>query len=101
MHTFLLQAAAPAPDGIASLFPLLIALVMVVFFIVPSYLQRRKQTQFLKELTTGTVIYTNSGIIGTIVKLETNEVTIQVDEKSRMRILRSAIAGVYNKKADA
>jgi preprotein translocase subunit YajC len=98
LSLFFLQAAATgAPTGLAPFFPLLFALIIAVFFIIPGYMKQRKQTAFLKALGVGATIYTNSGIIGKIVSLDDREVTLQIDEKTKMRIIRSTIGGVYEK----
>jgi preprotein translocase YajC subunit len=96
---FFLQA--PAPDTISALFPLFFALIIIFFFAVPNYMRQRKHKQFLSELGSGKTVYTNAGIIGKIVSIDEREATLLIDEKSKIRVLRSTIGGLYEKKGEA
>jgi preprotein translocase YajC subunit len=99
LDVFLLQA--PAPDTISALFPLLFAVVIIFFFALPNYLRQRKHKEFLAGLGSGKTVYTNAGIIGKIVTIDEREATLLIDEKSKIRVLRSTIGGLYEKKGDA
>ena len=88
--TFILQATT---NPILQFLPLaLIIVVMYFFFIRPQAKKQKEQSKFAKELTKGKEVVTASGIIGKIVKIDENEVTLMVDQKAQIRVLRSVIS---------
>ena len=90
MGLFLLQTS---PSAMVQFLPLaLIIVVMYFFFIRPQAKKQRLQSKFANELTKGKEVATASGLIGKIVKIDENEVTLMVDQKSQIRFLRSVIS---------
>lgn len=89
-------AQAPVqPGGIALFLPLI--LIMVIFYflmILPAQRKQKKVTEMLQALKTGDKVITNGGIYGTIVGLEPDAVQLRVAEQVKMKIARSAIAGL-------
>ena len=91
---FLLQS--PAQPGSIGLFLPLI-LIMVIFYflmILPAQRRQKKVNEMLKNLKTGDKIITNGGIYGTIVGLEDEAVQLRIAEQVKVRVSRSAIAGL-------
>lgn len=83
------------PSGIALFLPLI--LIMVIFYflmILPAQRRQKKVTEMLKTLKTGDKVITNGGIYGTIVGLEDEAVQLRVAEQVKMKVARSAIAGL-------
>jgi preprotein translocase subunit YajC len=83
------------PSGIALFLPLI--LIMVIFYflmILPAQRRQKKVTEMLKALKTGDKVITNGGIYGTIVGLEDDAVQLRVAEQVKMKVSRSAIAGL-------
>ncbi|MGB8542806.1 MAG: preprotein translocase subunit YajC [Candidatus Acidiferrales bacterium] len=83
------------PSGIALFLPLI--LIMVIFYflmILPAQRRQKKVTEMLKALKTGDKVITNGGIYGTIVGLEDEAVQLRVAEQVKMKVARSAIAGL-------
>jgi preprotein translocase subunit YajC len=90
MFILFLQAG---PNPIIQFLPLaLIILVMYFFFIRPQAKKQKEQNKFINELTKGSEVVTASGIIGKIVKIDEKEVTILVDQKSQIRILKTLVS---------
>lgn len=90
-------AAAPNPFGFGG--PMFIwalfGLAFVMLFILPGRRQRKEQEQLLASLKPGVKIVTNSGIVGTIVKMKDGEDEITIrSEDTRLRVLRSTVARV-------
>lgn len=89
--TFMILQASP--NAMVQFLPLaLIIVVMYFFFIRPQAKKQRLQTKFVNELGKGKEVVTASGIIGKIVKIDENEVTLMVDQRSQIRFLRSVIS---------
>ena len=90
MDVFILQSG---PNAMVQFLPLaLIIVVMYFFFIRPQAKKQRLQTKFVNELSKGKEVATSSGLIGKIVKIDDNEVTLMVDQRSQIRFLRSVIS---------
>ena len=88
---FFLQAAGPS--WVSALMPLAIIAVFYFFILGPQMKRQRTQEKFIKDLGTGKEVYTTSGIIGRVVKVEDNIVTLLVDEKTKIRVIKSSISG--------
>ena len=90
MTHFILQAGSGA---IVQFLPLaLIILVMYFFFIRPQAKKQREQNKFVTELSKGNEVVTASGIIGKIVKIDDKEVTLMVDNKTQIRIIKTLVS---------
>jgi preprotein translocase subunit YajC len=93
--TFALQAQQPG--GIALFLPLI--LIMVIFYflmILPAQRRQKKVTEMLKALKNGDKVITNGGIYGTIVGLEDDAVQLRVADQVKIKVSRSAIAGLQS-----
>ena len=91
-----LIAQAPGqPGGIALFLPLI--LIMVIFYflmILPAQRRQKKVNEMLAALKNGDKVITNGGIYGTIVGLEGDTVQLRIAEQVKMKVARSAIAGM-------
>ena len=88
---FLLQASQSNP--IVGMLPLLaIVVVFYFFFIRPQQKKQKSQDRFIKEIQKGDEVVTTSGILGKVNKIEGNIVTLQLDNKIFIRIMKSAIS---------
>ena len=94
--TLLLLAQASAqPSGIALFLPLI--LIMVIFYflmIMPAQRRQKKVAEMLRNLKTGDKVITNGGMYGTIVGLEDDSVQLRSAEQVKIKLSRSAIAGL-------
>ena len=87
--------AQSQPSAWSQLLPLLI--IMVIFYvllILPAQRRQRRTNEMLANLKTGDKVITNGGIYGTIVAIEGEAVQLRIADQVRIRILRSAIAGL-------
>ena len=95
-ETLGLFVQAPSqPSGITLLLPLI--LIMVIFYflmIMPAQRRQKKVTEMLKNLKNGDKVITNGGIYGTIVGLEDDSVQLRIAEQVKIKLSRSAIAGL-------
>ena len=100
--SILLQAPAPNPL-IQYGFPLMIFLVFYFFILRPQSQKQKKQDTFLDSLEKGKEVVTSSGILGKITKIEDSIITLEVGNKSYIRVTKGAISReltdeVFNKK---
>jgi len=90
-----LVAQSQGPSGLTALLPLVI--IMVIFYvllILPSQRRQKKLAELISSLKTGDKVITNGGIYGTIVGLESDAVQLRIAEQVRIKVARSAIAGL-------
>lgn len=87
----MIYLAASNPGLINLLFMLGIVLVMYFFFIRPQAKRQKEQASFSESLKKGDEVVTASGLIGKISKVEGNTVQVQLDQKTFVRMLASAI----------
>ncbi len=91
-------AAAGGAGGIASFIPLILIFGVFYFMLIrPQQRQAKLQQQFLDELKTGNKVVTKGGIHGTITGLTDSVVTLEIADKVRIKVSRSAIAGPVTK----
>lgn len=74
------------------IFPLAIMAVFFFFIIRPQQKKQKDQKSFSDGLTKGDEVVTNSGLVGKIIKVEANFVTIQVGQKTFLKFLRGTIS---------
>src|SRR3984957_18754460 len=97
----LLAQASGQPSGLALFLPLI--LIMVIFYflmIMPAQRRQKKVAQMLKDLKTGDKVITNGGIYGVIVGLDPEAVQLRIAEQVKIRISRSAIAGLQTEEKE-
>jgi preprotein translocase subunit YajC len=95
----LFALAGPAREGepnpMSSL--VMMGLIFAVFYFVLILPMRRKQRKLetlVKQLKTGDKVVLNSGIFGTIIGVEDDAFQLRIDDKTRIKVLKSAVAGL-------
>jgi preprotein translocase subunit YajC len=77
--------------------PLVMILPMIAIFyfllIRPQQKKQKEQESWLKSLKKGDEVVTSGGVIGRISGLTDNTVTLEVQEKVRIKVLRSSVSG--------
>lgn len=89
--------AAPANSQVSPWVQLVpFALVLAIFYFIVLLPMRRRQKKvqtFLDNLKVGDRIVTTSGIYGSITKLSDRSVQLQIADKVRIEVARSAVGG--------
>ena len=84
------------PGGMLS--PILMFAIMfgVIYLLLirPQQKQQKKLREMLGNLKKGDQVVTNGGILGRVVNISENIITLEVDTKVNIRILRAQIAGM-------
>jgi preprotein translocase subunit YajC len=91
----LIALQAPGLGGLATFLPLVI--IMVIFYvllIMPAQRRQKKTQAMLAALKNGDKVITNGGVFGTIVGLEDDAIQLRIADQVRVKVLRSAIAGL-------
>jgi len=91
----LAQAQGGQAGGLTLFLPLI--LIMVIFYflmIMPAQRRQKKVNEMLRNLKNGDKVVTSGGIYGTIVGLEDDAVQLRIADQVKIKISRSAIAGL-------
>ena len=93
-----LGGAAPQngdPNPLANL--VLMVVIFSIFYLVlimPMRTKQRKLDDLIKGLKAGDKVVVSPGILGTIVSVEEDSFQVRVDDKTKLRVLKNAIAGL-------
>jgi preprotein translocase subunit YajC len=91
MELIILQASGGSPYATLIMMAM-IFLVMYFFMIRPQAKKAKLQDAFASGISKGDEVVTNSGIIGKVNKIEGDIIHLQVDQKTYLRIFRSALS---------
>ncbi|HOM03015.1 MAG TPA: preprotein translocase subunit YajC [Acetivibrio sp.] len=79
----------------ALIVPVAFIVIMYLMVILPQKKRDKKHSEMLQALKTGDNIVTTGGIIGKIINIKDDEVTIETSvERTQIKILRAAISRV-------
>ena len=81
----------------ANIFIVILIGGLILMMVLSSRSKRKQETQrrqMLSSLKKGDKITTIGGIVGTVVELREDEVTVKVDDSTRMKFARWAVRGV-------
>jgi len=73
---------------------ILIAIFLIFYFFIlrPQTQKQKKQDTFLQDLEKGKEVVTTSGILGKITKIDDSIITLEVGQKSYIRVTKGAIS---------
>lgn len=102
----LLALAGPAPSGEGNPFAsvILMGLIFGIFYfvlIMPMRNKQKKLEHLVQGLKSGDKVIINPGILGTIVGVEEEAFLVRVDDKTRIKVLKSAVSGLQGSPPEA
>jgi preprotein translocase subunit YajC len=83
------------PNPLSSL--VLMGVIFAIFYfilILPMRTKQKKLEQQIQAMKTGDRVIVNPGIFGVIVGVEDDAFQVRIDDKTRIKVLKSAIAGL-------
>ncbi|RMD80767.1 MAG: preprotein translocase subunit YajC [Gammaproteobacteria bacterium] len=90
--------AAPPPQGLLSLVPLLIIFVLFYFLLIRPQVKRAKEHRKMVEgLRKGDEVVTSGGLLGRIVEVEDGYLSLEVAEGVRVQVQKGAVSAVLPK----
>jgi preprotein translocase subunit YajC len=97
-YSFLVIAASATEGDPSPLFQMLpmLAIFAIFYFvlILPARNKQKKLEAVVSELKAGDRVIINPGIFGTVVSTEgDNALFVRIDDKTKIKVLRSAVAG--------
>ncbi len=82
-------------DSIGSFIPILLMFVILYFLMIrPQQKKQKEQREMINALSTGDEVMTSGGIVGKIVKVSENFVTLQVSEGTEIVIQKGSIVSL-------
>jgi preprotein translocase subunit YajC len=98
-----MQAAPGGGSALAAqLLPLILIGFIFYFLLIRPQNQRMKAHRaMLEAITRGETVVTNGGLIGKVVKVTETELTIDLGNAQKVRVMRSMIADVRDRAAPA
>ena len=88
-----MQPGAGQSNQIMAFLPLILLFAVFYFLLIrPQQKRAKTHKQFIENLKKGDRVVTSGGMYGTITGVTDDSVTIEVAEKVRVRVLKSAIA---------
>jgi len=90
------QAAQPSGSLLGNPLLLMIPFIAVFYFLMirPAQNRQKKVNEMLKNLKNGDKVITNGGIYGTIVGLEGDAIQLRIADQVKIKVSRSAVAGL-------
>jgi preprotein translocase subunit YajC len=98
----LFAAQGSAGNGLIAFLPL--AIIMVIFYvllILPAQRRQKKTQAMLSELKTGDKVVTTGGLYGTIVALDGDALQLRIADQVKVKVARSAVAGIQTEGKEA
>jgi preprotein translocase subunit YajC len=102
LNTILADAAAPAAtsatpptgSGFGMLFPMALVFVAMYFLMIrPQSQQRKRQAELLKTLKSGDKVATASGIVGTVITVKDNTVSLRSAD-AKMEVTKASVTEI-------
>lgn len=94
------QAAAPggAFGGLESFLPLILIFVVFYFLLIrPQQKKMKQHREMLSALRRGDRVVTGGGIIGHVVRVDDQDVTVEIADNVKIKVVRSTIQEVLAK----
>ncbi len=95
-------AMAPAQEGdgqgsmFSLLFPFLLMFAVFYFLLIrPQKKQAEQHRKFLSELQKGDEVVTSGGVVGKVVGVTDNLVTLDVGEKIKIKVMKGNVSRAY------
>lgn len=78
---------------------LMVAMLAIFYFLLirPQQKRQKEQKQMLANLQKGDTIFTVGGLRGKITGLDDNVVTVEIADRVRVKVNRSAVGGLISK----
>lgn len=89
------MTVAASSGGGGFFFIIIIAFLLLWLIVVrPQRKRQNQQRALINELQVGDEVLTAGGIYGTVLRIDEDEVTVEIAPKTEVRVARRAIAGI-------
>ena len=92
------QAAAQQPSMLASFIPLILIFLIFYFLLIRPQQKKQKEHKILLDsIQRGDEILSSGGILGKVIKVDNDKLTVEISKGVNVTIIRSTIADVIKK----
>ena len=93
------QSSSQQPSLFASFIPLILIFIIFYFLLIRPQQKKAKEHKILLDsIKRGDQILTSGGMIGKVIKADANELTVEISKNVNVRIFRSTVSDILNKK---
>ena len=92
------QAAAQQPSMLASFIPLILIFLIFYFLLIrPQQKKQKEHKVLLDSIQRGDEILLSGGILGKVIKVDNDKLTVEISKGVNVTIIRSTVADVIKK----
>ena len=92
------QAASQQPSMLASFIPLILIFLIFYFLLIrPQQKKQKEHKVLLDSIQRGDEILSSGGILGKVVKVDNDKLTVEISKGVNVTIIRSTVADVIKK----
>ena len=92
------QAAAQQPSMLASFIPLILIFLIFYFLLIRPQQKKQKEHKILLDsIQRGDEILSSGGILGKVIKVDNDKLTVEISKGVNVTIIRSNVADVIKK----
>ncbi len=92
------QAAAQQPSMLASFIPLILIFLIFYFLLIrPQQKKQKEHKVLLDSIKRGDEILSSGGILGKVIKVDNDKLTVEISKGVNVTIIRSTVADVIKK----
>ena len=92
------QAAAQQPSMLASFIPLILIFLIFYFLLIrPQQKKQKEHKVLLESIQRGDEILSSGGILGKVIKVDNDKLTVEIAKNVNVTIIRSTVADVIKK----
>jgi preprotein translocase subunit YajC len=92
------QAAAQQPSMLASFIPLILIFLIFYFLLIRPQQKKQKEHKILLDsIQRGDEILSSGGILGKVIKVDNDKLTVEISKGVHVTIIRSTVADVIKK----
>jgi preprotein translocase subunit YajC len=96
---FAQAAPAPAGPGVLTQVMFFLPLILIFYFLLirPQQQRAKKHTEMVNAIKRGDTVVTSGGLIGKVNKVNDTEISLDLAENVRVRVIKSMVIEVRNK----
>ncbi len=71
-----------------------LSLMFLVFYFLmirPQQKRQREHQEMINRLSTGDRVVSNGGLLGTVVKVDDHEVTLEISDRTKVKVVKSQV----------
>ena len=92
------QAAAQQPSMLASFIPLILIFLIFYFLLIrPQQKKQKEHKVLLDSIQRGDEILSSGGILGKVIRVDNDKLTVEIAKGVNVTIIRSTVANVIKK----